>query len=145
MSFFNRVDFTPFLPAKCTAIGTSPRVSKFPPSSGSHCRFKRDLHFLQTTLNRAYLFASQSKLAEIFFESVPQLLTQLSMTCAKGEEGTRKLSDWQKLSVIGSAITIALGISGKVVEDPCFDCGFRIVGGGINGSGGKKREEGLDG
>ena len=119
----------------------APRVSKFPPSSGAQCRFKRDLHLLETTLTRAYLFASKSKLAEIFFESVPQLLTQLSMTCAKGEEGTRKLSDWQKLSVIGSAITIALGISGRVVEDPGFDCGLRNVGGRDNGSGAMKREE----
>ena len=81
-----------------------------------HPRVKDELLFLKATLKRANSFASESRLCEIFFESVPQLLTQLSMTCAKGQEGVKRLSTWQLLSVGGSALTIALGISCAVVE-----------------------------
>ena len=67
-------------------------------------------------LNSTLLFAGRAKLAEIFFESIPQLLTQLAMTSAKGDEGVRALTGLQMASVFTSAITIALGISKYVID-----------------------------
>ena len=67
-------------------------------------------------LDRALLFATRAKLAEIFFESVPQFLTQLAMTSAKGQEGMRELTQLQMASVVTSAITISLGVSKYVVD-----------------------------
>ena len=64
----------------------------------------------------AFLFTSRAKLVEIFFESIPQLLTQLVMTSAKGEEGVRQLTPLQMASVMTSAINITLGISKYVVD-----------------------------
>ena len=64
----------------------------------------------------ALLFAGRAKLGEIFFESIPQFLTQLAMTSAKGQEGVRQLSSLQMMSVVTSAITIALGISKFVID-----------------------------
>ena len=66
---------------------------------------------MKQNLEAALLFASRAKLGEIFFESFPQFLTQVMMTSGKGERGVRELTYWQKMSVLTSAATIALGIS----------------------------------
>ena len=67
-------------------------------------------------LERALLFASRAKLGEIFFESIPQFLTQLMMTSAKGQGGIRELTLLQMISVMTSAINIAFGISKFVID-----------------------------
>ena len=67
-------------------------------------------------LERALLFASRAKLGEIFFESIPQFLTQLMMTSAKGQGGIRELTLLQIISVMTSAINIAFGISKFVID-----------------------------
>ena len=49
-------------------------------------------------LERLMSFASQAKLSELFFESLPQFLTQLLMTSYKGYGGVRRLTPLQSLS-----------------------------------------------
>ena len=70
----------------------------------------------QGIVDAALLFASRAKLGEVFFESIPQFLTQLLMTSAKGQEGVRELSPLQMASVVTSAVTIGLGISKYVID-----------------------------
>ena len=65
---------------------------------------------------RALRFSSQAKLGELFSESVPQFFTQLIMTSAKGDGGSRELTFLQTLSVTSSAISISLGISNYIIE-----------------------------
>ena len=62
-------------------------------------------------LNKASFLASRAKLGEIFFESIPQFLTQILMTSGKGESGVRELTFLQRVSVMSSAISIAFGVS----------------------------------
>ena len=62
-------------------------------------------------LNKASFFASRAKLGEMFFESIPQFLTQVLMTSGKGDSGIRELTPLQKVSVVSSAVTIAFGVS----------------------------------
>ena len=62
------------------------------------------------------LAAGRARLCEIFFESIPQFLTQLLMTSAKGTDGVRDLTNLQTLSVVSSAISIAFGISKYAIE-----------------------------
>ena len=71
---------------------------------------------LQEILDGGLSFAAQSKLSEILVESLPQLITQLVMTSAKGNDGSRELSPLQALSVISSAMTIILGTSRYVID-----------------------------
>jgi hypothetical protein len=65
---------------------------------------------------KAITFASLTKLAELFFESLPQFGTQLLMTSAKGEGGLRALSWYQMASVVGSAVTVGCGVANYVVS-----------------------------
>ena len=71
---------------------------------------------LRRQVDRALSFAGQSKLSEILVESLPQLMTQLVMLSAKGNDGSRVLSPVQRLSVFSSAITILLGTSKYVID-----------------------------
>ena len=68
-------------------------------------------------LREASLFAARAKLSEIFFESIPQFLTQILMTSGKGEGGVRELTSFQKISVVSSAATIAFGVSKFGIHD----------------------------
>ena len=67
-------------------------------------------------MKRVLLFTSRAKMGEIFLESIPQFLTQLAMTSAKGQEGLKQLSSLQMVSVATSVIAIALGVSQYVID-----------------------------
>ena len=47
---------------------------------------------VQDILEQAMSFGANAKLAELFFESIPQYLTQLLMTGAKGDGGAKGLT-----------------------------------------------------
>ena len=72
---------------------------------------------LSQILKQASIFASRARLGEIFFESIPQFLTQILMTSGKGEAGIRELTLVQKVSVITSTVAIAFGVSKFGVRD----------------------------
>ena len=57
-----------------------------------------------------------SKLGEAFFENLPQFLTLIVMTSAKGNEGERVLSKLQWLLVISSAASMAMRMSGHILS-----------------------------
>ena len=67
-------------------------------------------------LNRLLFLAGQSKLGEVLVENFPQFLTQILMTSAKGNDGERALSQLQWISVVSSALSIVMGISGHVIR-----------------------------
>ena len=80
---------------------------------------------LKKTIDSAMMFASMTKLGEIFTENIPQFLTQLLMTSAKGKEGVRELSALQMLSVGSSAISISFGLASHVIKKQgrfCSNC-----------------------
>ena len=74
------------------------------------------ISLLEKKVVRALQFSSQAKLGEVFSESVPQFFTQLIMTSAKGDGGSRELTFLQTLSVTSSAISISMGISNYIIE-----------------------------
>ena len=77
---------------------------------------------LELTLTCAAAFVSKLKLAEILFESIPQFMTQLLMTSAKGDDGVMRLTDLQIISIAGSSVTIALGLTSIIIGDNKSSC-----------------------
>ena len=71
---------------------------------------------LMGIIERTSAAACQAKLAEIFFESIPQFLTQLLMTSAKGREGVKGMTSLQLLSVVSSSCAISFGISKHILD-----------------------------
>ena len=76
---------------------------------------------VELVITSAVAFAHKSKFGELYFESIPQFLTQFLMTSAKGDEGVRSLTNLQILSIVGSAISISLGLSDFNVPGECND------------------------
>ena len=79
---------------------------------------------MEHIIARAMVLANQLLLAQIYFESVPQFLTQLVMASAEAEEGQREMSSLQIVSICGSAFTTVFGLSMfMTTEESCDGTG----------------------